>query len=480
MLTYGSVWFYKSDECVGTPFRVVIETIEKDRQLILQGVDALAKNKTLNVHVAPQKPELTLVKVYQHDEPAYFLLTQRLGTGTFGEVSKALCVDAETGNVMPEPAYAVKITDYSQGGTVAVQDRKNALIEARDEHHLLEGLHRSFGFFHGTRKKEVTYQDEDIGTLIYEAQVEEAVLVMPLYPGHDMWHKKHRHRFSFGSLATLCLGARIAEQLAELHNHGILHTDLKPDNILWDANEGHVNIIDFNRAKKLPQDHTHIRVSYSSDRDYMAPETETDNGYLFSRASDIFSLGKIMAQQFMMTDDSGESHSLSNKPYLSYDELLLAEFLGRMCHPDEESRPNATECQRFFRQLADKIILDINKPNDPLRLHLSKQLIKLEAYANDLWQALLHENSVSRVLYQFSFIEDRAARYQEVLNTIRMLVEALSQHPVNLAALKTNNELAVKDKTFNNLFTRKSQFQTLLEDIEVESDKAMATSSLSN
>ncbi|MDX1837103.1 hypothetical protein DIZ81_07390 [Legionella taurinensis] len=463
---------------MSTPSRVVIETIEKDRQLILKGIATLAKNKTVNVHVVPKNPELTLVKVYQQDEPVYLLLTQRLGSGTFGEVSKALCLDAETGNVIPEPAYAVKITDYSQGGTVAGSDRESALMEAQDEHHLLEGLHRSFGFSNGTRKKEVTYQDEDIGTLIYEAQVEEAVLVMPLYPGHDMGHKKHRHRFSFGSLSTLCLGARIAEQLAELHNHGILHTDLKPDNILWDANEGHVNIIDFNRAKTLPQGHTHIRVSYSSDKHYMAPETETDNGYLFSRASDVFSLGKIMAQQFRMTDHSGESHSLSDKPYLSYDELLLAEFINRMCHPQEENRPNATECQRFFSQLADKITLDIKKPNDPLRLHLSKQLIKLEAYANDLWQAFQSENGVSRVLYQFCLIEDRAARYQAVINAIRMVVTALSQHPVNLAALGANDELAIKDKTFNSLFTRKSQFQTLLEDIAVESDKAVATSSL--
>lgn len=469
---------YNSDDRVSTPSCVVIQAIEKNRQCILTAIEALANNKAVNVQVIPENPELTLVKVYQQDEPVYFLLTQTLGAGSFGEVSKALCLDAESGNVMPEPAYAVKITDYSLGGTAASSDRESALLEARNEHHLLEGLHRSFGFSHGRRKKEVTYQDEDIGTLTYEAQVEEAVLVMPLYPGHDLGHKKHEHRFSFGSLTTLCLGAEIAEQLAELHDHGILHTDLKPDNILWDAKEGHVNIIDFNRAKKLPEGHTHVRVSYSSDKHYMAPETETDNGYLFSRASDIFSLGKIMAEQFKMTDNSGESHSLHNKPYLSYDELLLAEFLNRMCHPEEKRRPNATECQRFFRQLADKITLDIKKPNAPLRLHLSKQLIKLEAYANDLWQAFQSENSVSRVLYQFCLIEDRAARYQEVLNAIRMVVNALSQHPVNLAALGTNDELAIKDKTFNSLFTRKSQFQTLLEDIAVESDKAVATSSL--
>ncbi|KTC97518.1 protein kinase domain-containing protein [Legionella erythra] len=459
---------------------VVTQTIEKDKQLIQQGIHTLANSKTVNVHVVRENPELILVKVYHQDKPAYFLLNQRLGAGTFGEVFKARCLDADTGDVIPEAVYAVKITDYSQGGTLGVIDRESALTEAQDEHHLLEELHCSFGFSKGTRKKTVTYQDEDIGTLTYEAQVEEAILVMLLYPGHDIKHDKHRHRFSFGSLTTLHLGATIAAQLAELHGRNILHTDLKPDNIIWDAKEGHTHIIDFNRAKRLPHGDTHILVSYGSDRGYMAPETETDNGYLFSRASDIFSFGKIMVQQFMMVDNRGESHSLHNKPYLSYDELLLAEFLNRMCHSEEDKRPNAKACQRFFRELVDKIKLDIKKPNDPLRLHLSRQLIRLETYANELWQTIQHENMASHALYQLRLIDDRAARYQEVLNAIRMVVSALSQHPVNIAALKTSDELAIKDKTFNSLWTSKSQFQTLLEDIKIESGKRLTMSSLSN
>ena len=51
------------------------------------------------------------------------------------------------------------------------------------------------------------------------------------------------------SVKTVCqMGINLIENLREVHSLGFLHLDLKPDNILYDANY-HVKICDFGEAK---------------------------------------------------------------------------------------------------------------------------------------------------------------------------------------------------------------------------------------
>jgi len=80
--------------------------------------------------------------------------------------------------------------------------------------------------------------------------------------------------------------------LESLHSHGILFRDLKPDNVMIDA-EGHVKLIDFGFAKKLGNQ----LKAYTNcgTVGYVAPEVLAgSSGY--SYPADIWSFGILLVE----------------------------------------------------------------------------------------------------------------------------------------------------------------------------------------
>jgi serine/threonine protein kinase len=75
---------------------------------------------------------------------------------------------------------------------------------------------------------------------------------------------------------------------------GILHRDLKPDNIMINENPLSIKIIDFGTCKDLSVE-TGPHTSYVSTRWYRAPECV--HHYNFN--SDIFAVGCVMAEMYL-------------------------------------------------------------------------------------------------------------------------------------------------------------------------------------
>lgn len=92
------------------------------------------------------------------------------------------------------------------------------------------------------------------------------------------------------------LTARLANILGYAHEHGILHRDIKPGNILFDA-KGQPHLADFGLAR-LVEGETNITLSDEvlGTPAYMAPEQAGGRTDAISSATDIYGLGVVLYQ----------------------------------------------------------------------------------------------------------------------------------------------------------------------------------------
>src|SRR5437588_8714927 len=90
--------------------------------------------------------------------------------------------------------------------------------------------------------------------------------------------------------------AKIARTVHYAHEHGILHRDIKPGNILLDA-KGEPHLTDFGLARLVE---TESSVTQTLDvigtPSYMAPEQAVGNNAAISRVTDVYGLGAVLYQ----------------------------------------------------------------------------------------------------------------------------------------------------------------------------------------
>jgi serine/threonine protein kinase len=124
---------------------------------------------------------------------------------------------------------------------------------------------------------------------IDEIEDGQTFIVMAYYEGGTL-----RERLDSGSLTTdeaVVIASQVASGLSRAHEKGIVHRDIKPQNILL-TRDGEAKIIDFGLAKlagrtKLTRDGSTLGTAA-----YMSPEQA--RGEEVDHRSDIFSLGTIL------------------------------------------------------------------------------------------------------------------------------------------------------------------------------------------
>src|SRR5438034_10920431 len=88
--------------------------------------------------------------------------------------------------------------------------------------------------------------------------------------------------------------AKLARTVHYAHEHGILHRDIKPGNILLDAN-GEPHLTDFGLARLVETESTVTRtMEVLGTPSYMAPEQAAGNNVAISSITDVYGLGAVL------------------------------------------------------------------------------------------------------------------------------------------------------------------------------------------
>ena len=237
-------------------------------------------------------------------------------------------------------------------------------------------------------------------------------LVMPFVEGGTLRDYLYiRERLTLDEAGSLL--EQIASALQYAHNHGVIHCDVKPSNILLRL-DGHAYLVDFGLAKAKAETDTHLHSgTVIGTPEYMAPEQL--DGINDSR-SDIYSLGIILYQ--MLT---GRVPFTADSP--------MAVILKHLQLPP--SRPS---------QINDDITQDIE---DIILKSLAKKPEERYQEASELSsaykQALLAEHVRTQTLPSFASVIIKHA-HQEQPEQHKVLPphisNALSSYPFDISSVK--------------------------------------------
>jgi len=162
--------------------------------------------------------------------------------------------------------------------------------------------------------------------------------------------------------------AKVARTVHYAHEHGILHRDIKPGNILLDA-KGEPHLTDFGLARLVETESTVTRtMEVLGTPSYMAPEQAVGNNAAVSSATDVYGLGAVLYQLL-----TGHPPFASGTTYETI-KLLL----------DTEPRQPRVLNRKIDRDLATICLKCLEK--DPKRRYSSAL-----ALAEDLEHWLKHE-----------------------------------------------------------------------------------------
>lgn len=250
-------------------------------------------------------------------------------------------------------------THIQLGHTVAIKVISNAASE-----HLFARFKREAKLMAKVRHPSIV-QIVDFGMVAENTPC----IVMEFVDGEPLGDYLARHRRLHWTKAVK-IAIQIADGLAALHAQGIVHRDIKPDNIIYtSARPRHAKLLDFGIARGMQATEEKLTQSgvLIGTPAYMAPEQLL--GESASKSSDIYSLGMLLHELLYgelpfgsntMKEIMTRLRKPAPVPQTSVSDLpiaLLSLLFDDLLHMDAESRP--TEANKI--SLALEAILDTHR-----------------------------------------------------------------------------------------------------------------------
>src|SRR5262245_42674464 len=210
--------------------------------------------------------------------------------------------------------------------------------------------------------------------------------------------------------------AKVARTVHYAHEHGILHRDVKPENILLDQ-RGEPHLTDFGLARLLETESTVTRtLEVLGTPSYMAPEQAAGNNARLTSATDVYGLGAVLYQLL-----TGHAPFAGGTTYETI-KLLL----------DSEPRPPRQLNPKINRELSTICLKCLEK--DPQRRYSSAV-----GLAEDLEHWLKHEPIRAKPSGFFT----RGRKWVRRNPSTAALVALLVALAVGLSVMVWNRKLAV-------------------------------------
>jgi serine/threonine protein kinase len=164
--------------------------------------------------------------------------------------------------------------------------------------------------------------------------------------------RQQLHSGEVTAQAALRIVSQVCDALGYAHDEGIVHRDVKPENILLDR-KGRVKIADFGLAKLVGRSPAHLTLTGAREvmgtLHYMAPE-QTEGSHQVDHRADLYSLGVVFYEMLTGELPLGRFAPPSHKA--AVDARLDAVVLRALAREPEQRYQDAGEIKEEVDQIA--------------------------------------------------------------------------------------------------------------------------------
>lgn len=260
---------------------------------------------------------------------SYYRLEERIGSGAMGQVWRA--IDLRTQDVVAAKLLRDDLTSDPQLVGRFVQERS-----------ILLGLVHP----HVVVVRDLVVDGGELG------------IVMDLVDGVDL-RRYLDERATLSPAEAVRIAVDVLDALTAAHERGVLHRDVKPDNVLLDRSTPPVvRLGDFGIAR-IAQETTVRATGVLGTAEYIAPEVFSDEE--ISAATDVYGAGvllyELLAGRTPFAGSGGDyavafRHVTTDVPVITGLPRELADLLQEMLAKSPQARPSAASARNSLRRLA--------------------------------------------------------------------------------------------------------------------------------